>query len=86
MGESQAPGGNRRVNTRDPLYRSVVLLPHPALSCGTAKCLPQMPPPLEPLVLQEPPVQMEPLVADLQPHPTPPATAGYNRHRPKSRR
>lgn len=48
--------------------------------------LPQMPPPLEPLVLQEPPVQMEPLVADLQPHPTPPATAGYNRHRPKSRR
>lgn len=38
MGESQAPGGNRRVNTRDPLYRSVVLLPHPALSCGTAKC------------------------------------------------
>uniref|UniRef100_A0A4W6DGL2 Large ribosomal subunit protein mL51 n=1 Tax=Lates calcarifer TaxID=8187 RepID=A0A4W6DGL2_LATCA len=49
--------------------------------------LPQMPPPqLEPPVPQELPVQMEPQPANLQPHPTPPVTAGYSRHRPKLRR
>lgn len=47
--------------------------------------LPQMLP--QPPVLPEPPVQMEPqAAAHLQAHPIPPATAGYSRHRPKSKR
>lgn len=48
--------------------------------------LPQMLPQLEPPALQEPLVQMEPLLANLPVHPIPPATAGYSRHRPKSKR
>lgn len=43
-------------------------------------------PQLEPLALQEPLVQMEPLLANLPVHPIPAATAGYSRHRPKSKR
>lgn len=49
--------------------------------------LPQMLlPQVEPPVLQEPPVQMELQAVDPPPHPIPAATAGYSRHRPKSRR
>lgn len=43
-------------------------------------------PQLEPQALQEPLVLMEPPAEDLPPHPTPAATAGYSRHRPKWKR
>eukprot|EP00064_Thunnus_orientalis_P010385 superscaffoldBa00001409_g10411 len=70
-----------------------VLYFRPSLSCLSARLpssaarLPQMLLlQVEPPVLQEPPVQMELQPVDLPPHPIPPATAGYSRHRPKLRR
>lgn len=47
--------------------------------------LPQILPQLVPLVLPELLVQMAP-AAVLHPHPTPPATAGYSRRRPRWKR
>lgn len=55
--------------------------------CCAWSGLPQMlPHQLELLELQVPLAQMEPQLADLLPLPIPPATAGYNRLRPKWKR